>query len=88
MIKASVGTAFRAPIVFCDDALSCMKTLQAADIRIAVMDSHAERSLFDEQDRANTVFVLGGETGRRIKRNQKRSEPYRCVSLWKTGLNP
>lgn len=62
VIKASVGTAFKAPIVFCDDALNCVKTLQAADIRIAVMDSHAERSLFDEQDRADTVFVLGGET--------------------------
>ncbi len=62
VIKASVGTAFRAPIVFCDDALKCVKTLQAADIEIAVMDSHAEQSLFDEQNRANTVFVLGGET--------------------------
>lgn len=62
VIKASVGTVFRAPIVFCDDALGCVKTLQAADVRIAVMDGHAEKSLFDERDRANTVFVLGGET--------------------------
>ena len=62
VIKASVGTAFRAPIIFCDDALSCVKSLQSADIRVAVMDSHAEKSLFDEQNRANTVFVLGGET--------------------------
>lgn len=62
VIKASVGTAFRAPIIFCDDALSCVKSLQSADIPVAVMDSHAEQSLFDEQNRAKTVFVLGGET--------------------------
>ena len=48
--------------MFCDDALGCVETLQAADVRIAVMDGHAEKSLFDERDRANTVFVLGGET--------------------------
>lgn len=62
VIKASVGTAFRAPIVLCEDALSCVETLQSAGFQVAVMDSHAEASLFDEKDRANTVFVLGGET--------------------------
>jgi len=62
VIKASVGTAFRAPIVLCDDAIGCVKTLQSAGFQVAVMDGHAEASLFDEQDRGNTVFVLGGET--------------------------
>lgn len=62
VIKASVGTAFRAPIVLCEDALSCVRALKARGIQIAVMDSHAEKSLFDQSDHSDTVFVLGGET--------------------------
>lgn len=62
VIKASVGTAFRAPIILCDDALSCVNALQAQDFQIAVMDSHATDSIFEKSEATNTVYVLGGET--------------------------
>ena len=62
VIKASVGTAFRAPVVFCDEAFSCATALKARGAQIAVMDSHATLSLFEHQKEASTVFVLGGET--------------------------
>ena len=62
VIKASVGTAFRAPIVFCEESFSCATALKARGVQIAVMDSHATLSLFEHQKEASTVFVLGGET--------------------------
>lgn len=62
VIKASVGTAFRAPIILCDDALSCVNALQAQDFQIAVMDSHATASIFEKTEAAKTVYILGGET--------------------------
>ena len=62
VIKGSAGTLFNAPIIQCEDARLTAQSLQARGFDIAVLDSHAETSLFDFKPAKPTVYVLGGET--------------------------
>mgnify|MGYP001959944398 FL=1 len=62
VIKGSAGTLFNAPIIQCEDARFTAQSLQACGFDIAVLDSHAETSLFDFKPAKPTVYVLGGET--------------------------
>ena len=62
VIKGSAGTLFSAPIIQCEEARLTAKSLQARGFDIAVLDSHAETSLFDFKPAKPTVYVLGGET--------------------------
>ena len=62
VIKGSAGTLFNAPIIQCEDARLTAQSLQARGFDIAVLDSHAEMSLFDFKPEKPTVYVLGGET--------------------------
>ena len=62
VIKGSAGTLFNAPIIQCEDARLTAQSLQARGFDIAVLDSHAEMSLFDFKPAKPTVYVLGGET--------------------------
>ena len=62
VIKGSAGTLFNAPIIKCEDARLTAQSLQARGFDIAVLDSHAETSLFDFKPAKPTVYVLGGET--------------------------
>ena len=62
VIKGSAGTLFNAPIIQCENARLTAQSLQARGFDIAVLDSHAETSLFDFKPAKPTVYVLGGET--------------------------
>lgn len=62
VIKAAVGTVFRAPIVHCDQLSSSLGRLKTAGFRIASLSADASQSVFDYRQDAATVFVLGGET--------------------------
>ena len=62
VIKASVGTLFKAPIVQCDRLLSTLQALKDAGFSIASMAGDATTSIFDHRPNCATVFVLGGET--------------------------
>ena len=62
VVKSSAGTLFNAPIIQCEDARQTAKSLQALGFDIAVLDSHAQTSLFDFTPAKPTVYVLGGET--------------------------
>ena len=62
VIKSSAGTLFNAPIIQCEDARLTAQSLQARGFDIAVLDSHAETSLFDFKPAKPIVYVLGGET--------------------------
>ena len=62
VIKGSAGTLFNAPIIQCEDARLTAQSLQERGFDIAVLDSHAETSLFDFAPTKPTVYVLGGET--------------------------
>ena len=62
VIKGSAGTLFNAPIVQCEDARLTAQTLKGNGFDIAVLDSHADLSLFDFEPAKPTLYVLGGET--------------------------
>lgn len=62
VIKASVGTVFRAPICICDSLHSALSTLKNAGFSVATLEGDAADSLFDYRAKNATVFVLGGES--------------------------
>lgn len=62
VIKASVGTVFKAPIVYCDALPETLKQLQQHGFKIASLEGSAATSVFDYQAAAATIFVLGNET--------------------------
>ncbi len=62
VIKASVGTVFKAPIIRCDQLPDTLKTLQQHNYQILTLSSHAKQSLFEFRLNSPCVFVLGNET--------------------------
>ena len=62
VIKASVGTLFRAPLIHCDQLPAALTTLQGAGYAVASLEGGAPLSVFDYVADTATVFVLGGET--------------------------
>ncbi len=62
VIKASVGTVFRAPLIHCERLSEALVTLQGAGYAIASLEGGAPLSVFDYVAQSATVFVLGGET--------------------------
>jgi len=62
VIKASVGTVFKAPLLFCDTLVSGLQHCITAGGKVAVLTGNARQSLFEYQAEAATVYVLGGET--------------------------
>ncbi len=62
-IKASAGTAFKAPIIYCeqlDKALSLFREKTRANIY--GLSSHARQGLADINNNQPNIFVLGNET--------------------------
>lgn len=62
VIKASVGTVFKAPLLFCDTLVSALQQCLTAGGNVAVLTGNAQQSLFEYRAEAATVYVLGGET--------------------------
>ena len=62
VIKASAGTVFRAPLIWCDALAPALQTLKTRGYAIATLEASAPQSLFSYHAPAHTVFVLGGET--------------------------
>lgn len=62
VIKASVGTVFRAPIVRVDGHLEhTLKTLQKVNCNLIGLSSHAEQTL-RQSPAGHNVYILGNET--------------------------
>ena len=62
VIKASVGTVFQAPLLFCDTLVSGLQQCRDAGGNIAVLTGNAHQSVFEYQPKFATIYVLGGET--------------------------
>jgi len=62
VIKASAGTAFRAPIALCDQLTPSLQTLKESGFVVATLQGEAQCSLFEWRQSQATIFVLGGET--------------------------
>ena len=62
VIKASAGTVFRAPIIWCESAAEATAALKNQGYHVVTLEADAPKSLFEYHPSARTVCVLGGET--------------------------
>ena len=62
MIKASVGTVFRAPLLRCERLLPALEASRAAGFSVFFLDGNAQASLFDPRPETDLIYVMGGET--------------------------
>ena len=62
VIKASVGTVFKMPIIKVKNLAKSLEIFKEAEATIYTLSSHATKSYKDEQYREKTIFVLGNES--------------------------
>lgn len=62
VIKASVGTLFKIPIIKTDDLVRTLQIFQEEHAKLYTLSSHATQSYTEERYGARTVFVLGNES--------------------------
>ena len=62
VIKASAGTALRAPLIRCANALEGVTTLKTCGVRIVTLAGDTDLGLNQLESGIPTAFVLGGET--------------------------
>ncbi len=62
VIKASTGTLFKAPLIYCDSLEAGLQTLSDSGADCCALSSHAQNSLFTFSPKGSVVYVLGNET--------------------------
>ncbi len=62
VIKASVGTLYRAPLLLCQDLLPSLRACRDAQMEICTLEANASLSLFDHKPKGHCIYVLGNET--------------------------
>jgi len=63
VIKASVGTLFKMPIIKTDNLLQTLKKFKSISTEIYTLSSYAKKSYREQNYSNKTVFVLGNESG-------------------------
>ena len=61
VIKASVGTLFKAPLLHCENLAEALQTLKN-QAEVCTLSSHAKQSLFEFKPTGSVIYVLGNET--------------------------
>jgi len=62
VIKASVGTLFKMPIIKTSNLANTLKSFQHEGAKLYTLSSHAKNSYKDETYTDKTIFVLGNES--------------------------
>jgi 23S rRNA (guanosine2251-2'-O)-methyltransferase len=62
VIKASVGTVYRAPLVLCQDLATALSGCRDAGMDVCTLAADATDSVFEWQPQGHVVYVLGNET--------------------------
>ncbi|MCH9741301.1 MAG: RNA methyltransferase [Epsilonproteobacteria bacterium] len=62
VIKASVGTLFRLPIIKTNSLVKTVKKFKAEGSRLYTLSSHAKQSYRDEKYGEKNLFILGNES--------------------------
>jgi len=62
VIKASVGTLFRLPIIKTNSFVKTLEKFKKVDAKLYTLSSHAQNSYKDESYSSKTVFILGNES--------------------------
>ena len=62
VIKASVGTLFKLPIIKTDSFIKTLEKFKNADAKLYTLSSHAKNSYKNEVYTTKTIFILGNES--------------------------
>jgi 23S rRNA (guanosine2251-2'-O)-methyltransferase len=62
VIKASVGTLYRAPLLFCTSVLDALNLCRKRGAELCTLEANADLSLFDHRPEGHCVYILGNET--------------------------
>ncbi len=62
VIKASVGTLFKLPIIKTDSFIKTLEKFKNADAKLYTLSSHATSSYKNEVYTTKTIFILGNES--------------------------
>lgn len=62
VIKASVGTLYRAPLLFCASVLDALNRCRKHGAELCTLEANADLSLFDHRPEGHCVYILGNET--------------------------
>jgi len=62
VIKASVGTLYRAPLVICPELAPALRDCRDRGAQICILAADARQSLFEAAAAGHRVYVLGNET--------------------------
>ncbi len=62
VIKASVGTLYRAPLLLCDSLPQALENGRQQGMAVCVLAADAPQSLFEFSPASGAIFVLGNET--------------------------
>ena len=62
VIKASVGTLYRAPLLICQALPQALRQCRDRGIQVCTLQAQASQSLFEYRPQGHCVYVLGNET--------------------------
>ena len=62
VIKASVGTLFKLPIIKTNSFIKTLEKFKTEDAKLYTLSSHAKNSYKDEVYTTKTIFILGNES--------------------------
>jgi 23S rRNA (guanosine2251-2'-O)-methyltransferase len=62
VIKASVGTLYRAPLVICQELAPALEACHARGAQVCILAADAPTSLFELPPGGHRIYVLGNET--------------------------
>jgi 23S rRNA (guanosine2251-2'-O)-methyltransferase len=74
VLKASAGTAFRAPILRCATVAEALSALQDAGFVVVALAGEADAELFDVELPPRAVFVMGSESAGVSPETRKRAD--------------
>ncbi len=81
VIKASVGTVFKMPIIKVKNLANSLELFKEAQATIYTLSSHAKKSYKDEEYREKSVFVLGNESDGVSKEVEALSTTSICIPM-------
>jgi 23S rRNA (guanosine2251-2'-O)-methyltransferase len=81
VIKASVGTVFKAPLLHCETLAQGLGALRDRGVTICTLSSHAKQSLFEYQPQQSVVYILGNETEGVSEEVQKLSDQQLSIPM-------
>ncbi len=81
VIKASAGTLYRAPILFCESLPTALEACKARNFKVCSLRADARQSLFDYRPSGNCVYILGNETEGVSEASERLADEALCIPM-------